>query len=247
MTAHADINRSGERRPQPVLDLPAGLRLSGTSAPDQIVGVLRQMIFEGRIAPGTPLREAALASTFDVSRNTLREAIRSLVHEGLARHERNRGAVVVSLGDSDARDLYAARQVLEPTAVAALDAASQESIDAVQRAFDGLERALSGGAWSAIIDADIAFHRSIVGLHGSERLVRCFAVIESELAYFLSLIRLGEHEHERPQDLLDEHATILHAVLARDSDEARARVIAHLTYYEQRARSLPEARAPQRG
>ena len=196
------------------------------------------MIFDGRVAPGTPLREAQLAERFGVSRHTLREAIRGLVHEGLARHERNRGAVVVQLDDGDAHDLYTVRHVLEPTAVSALPRAPDSAFDAVRRSFDDLEQAVGSTVWSQVVIADIAFHRSIVGLYESPRLLRCFAAIESELAYFLSLIRMREHESERPRALLDEHGEILEAILARDGDAARARIVRHLTYYERRARSL---------
>jgi DNA-binding GntR family transcriptional regulator len=211
---------------------------AGSSAPDQVVGALRRQILEGRIAPDSPLREAALADSFGVSRNTIRAAIRDLVHEGLARHERNRGAIVVRLTDEDAHDLYAARRLLEVSAADRLPVALERHIDAVTAAYDDLARVVTGGRWDEIVVADAAFHRSIVGLHGSARLLRMFTAMESELAYFMSLIRLREHEEERPEQILAEHRALLEPITGREPRPARAAIAAHLAYYEERASLL---------
>jgi DNA-binding GntR family transcriptional regulator len=93
--------------------LPDDLRLSSASASDQVVASLRRLIVEGAVPPGARLRETQLATGFEVSRQTVREAIRELVHDGLARHDRHRGAVVVDLGPDDVTDIYVVRQTLE--------------------------------------------------------------------------------------------------------------------------------------
>lgn len=210
----------------------------GSSASDQVVVRLRREILEGRIAPDAPLREVALAASFGVSRNTIRAAIHTLAHEGLARHERNRGAVVVRLTEQDAHDLYAARRVLEVSAADRLPVALDRQIDGVAAGYHDLEHAVTNGQWTDVVMADVGFHRSIVGLHGSRRLVRMFASMESELAYFMSLIRLREQEEERPEHILAEHRALYEAVRAREVRAARAAIAAHLAYYEERASRL---------
>lgn len=215
-----------------------GVPVAGSSASDQVVDRLRRQILEGRIAPGTPLREVALAGAFGVSRNTIRAAIHTLAHEGLARHERNRGAVVVRLTEDDAHDLYAARRLLEVSAADRLPSALEKHIDGVAAAYAELEHAVTSGQWTDVVIADVGFHRSIVGLHGSPRLMRMFASMESELAYFMSLIRLREQEEERPEHILAEHRAVYETVRAREVRAARAAIAAHLAYYEERASSL---------
>ena len=67
-------------------------------AAEQVAAALREAILSGRMLPGTPLREVAIATELGVSRNTVREAARVLGSEGLIRHEMNRGAMVADIG-----------------------------------------------------------------------------------------------------------------------------------------------------
>ena len=82
----------------------------------QIYESLREAIIEGRIAPGTRLREQALADEFDVSRVPLREAIPQLEAEGFVRTLPRRGTVVTHLTMRDIHDLFDIRESLEALA-----------------------------------------------------------------------------------------------------------------------------------
>jgi DNA-binding GntR family transcriptional regulator len=68
----------------PALDalagLPAAHARSGTS--EQAADAIREHITDGRLRPGTQLREEAAAAALGVSRNTVREAFRALSREG---------------------------------------------------------------------------------------------------------------------------------------------------------------------
>ncbi len=60
------------------------------------------MLVEGQISPGAKLNERELCELLGVSRTPLREAIKLLAAEGLARPcSPNRGAVAVKLGETD--------------------------------------------------------------------------------------------------------------------------------------------------
>ncbi|MCV0440935.1 MAG: GntR family transcriptional regulator [Hydrogenophaga sp.] len=74
---------------------------------------LRSAILGGRIAPGTPLVETALAAQFDVSRGPLREAMRQLIEEGLIVSIPYTGTHVISLSVEDVREIYSMRVTLE--------------------------------------------------------------------------------------------------------------------------------------
>ena len=71
------------------------------------------MILDGRLVPGTHLRETQVARSLGVSRNTLREALRSLAEHGLVTHHPHRGVVVTDLTVDDVADLFRLRLVLE--------------------------------------------------------------------------------------------------------------------------------------
>src|SRR5215469_17823268 len=99
-----------------------GASIQRQSTTEQAAAALRDVILSGRIPPGTPLREAALATELGVSRNTVREAARLLGGEGLVRHQMNRGIVVAEITAADVRDIYAARAAVETAGAQALAA-----------------------------------------------------------------------------------------------------------------------------
>ena len=53
------------------------------SKSDMVTDVLRELITDRQLPPGTPLRQRDLAEQFDVSYTPVREALRRLESEGL--------------------------------------------------------------------------------------------------------------------------------------------------------------------
>src|SRR5699024_3920560 len=92
----------------------AGAAESDATAGRADVGArIRNDIIQGRIAPGTKLREVALAERYAVSRIPIREALRSLEAEGLVESRKYSGSVVAPSPVDDAEDLFEIRTVLE--------------------------------------------------------------------------------------------------------------------------------------
>jgi DNA-binding GntR family transcriptional regulator len=222
--------------------LPPDLRLSNTRTHEQLAVALRQLVLNGSLPPGSPLREVALAETFGVSRNTVREAIQALGHEGLVRQSRHRSATVATLTHVDAEDLYRVRRLLESSAMDHVARLTAEQSAAVNRAFEQLAKVARRGEWGEVIEGDLAFHRSLVAIHDSPRLLRAFDAVKSESAYCLNLLRLYEHEDEEPDRVIAEHGVIRDAVLAGDGDTARELLAEHLGHYEERATDILRGR-----
>ena len=80
---------------------------------EQVAQRLRQMLVEGRIAPGAKLNERELAELLSVSRTPLREAIKMLAAEGLVELLPNRGAIAVSLTEADVLNTFEVMAGLE--------------------------------------------------------------------------------------------------------------------------------------
>lgn len=78
---------------------------------------LRSAILDGRLPPGTAIRQQELASLFGVSRMPVREALRQLEAQALLRVVMHKGAVVAPLIGEDAVDTYALRILLESEAL----------------------------------------------------------------------------------------------------------------------------------
>jgi DNA-binding GntR family transcriptional regulator len=86
---------------------------STSTLPFALAERLREMIIEGRLAPGARLNERVLCERLGVSRTPLREAFRVLAAEGLIELQPNRSAQVVALSEGDVRESFEVMGALE--------------------------------------------------------------------------------------------------------------------------------------
>ncbi|WP_280396032.1 GntR family transcriptional regulator, partial [Nocardia brasiliensis] len=113
-------------RPDPVytaLSEHKGL-LIRSSRSSQTADIVRASILDGSLRPGSRLSEPDICAALGVSRNTLREAFRSLIEERLVTHELNRGAFVRVPTSDDVAEHYQCRRLVECAAVRGLDRAA---------------------------------------------------------------------------------------------------------------------------
>lgn len=209
---------------------------SGTSAPrlhrsstiDEVASLLRADIVSGELAPGTQLREVALAESIGVSRPSLREALQVLRQEGLVRHEPHRGTFVTTIGPEEIVDIYQVRRVLEGSAARACRKAGAAEIAAVGEAFTALAE-VTGGDNFDVIGADLRFHQSIVALLGSPRLDAVFDSVVTALRPCLVLLsREASGTTIMRPDSLAEHEAMAAAIAARKGRDAERLVTAHI-------------------
>jgi DNA-binding GntR family transcriptional regulator len=73
--------------------------------PDELAGLLRDMIIRGELRPGSRINTPGLCSRFGVSRTPLREALKTLATEGLLELMPNRSAVVLRVTDDVINEL----------------------------------------------------------------------------------------------------------------------------------------------
>lgn len=142
-----------------------------------VVASLRQLIIEGRFAPGERLAEIPVAERLGVSRTPVRLAFRTLEQEGLLQKVGKRGLVVRAFSEADVFCAIEVRGALEGLAARRL--AEQGLPDAVraelQACVDEGERLLAGGIlteeaigpWGRLNER---FHSAIV-LAGGGRVV----------------------------------------------------------------------------
>jgi DNA-binding GntR family transcriptional regulator len=207
----------------PLTGLGAAIRRESTT--EQAAAVLREAILSGRIPPGTPLREAALAAELGVSRNTIREAARLLGADGLVRHYMNRGIVVSEITSGDVSDIYAARAAIEAAGTDVLTAHRDPAIyRTLEDLVDQIEDAFARGDTDGVLEGDRLFHATLVAAAGSPRLSRFHAQLQQEQRLALSL---AEHSSRQLGRTGDDHRTLLEA-LHSTPVQARAQLSAHL-------------------
>ena len=98
-------------------ELVAATRPPFRTASAYVTSTLRQAILDNVLESGRMLRQEELASSFNVSRMPIREALRVLEAEGLVEFEPHRGAVVATLAEEDIAAVYDIRCALETLAL----------------------------------------------------------------------------------------------------------------------------------
>ncbi len=86
------------------------------SKSDMVADVLRELITDRQLSPGTPLRQRHLAEQFDVSYTPVREALRRLESEGLVVTNVHRGATVAHTESEELGENYRILAALEALA-----------------------------------------------------------------------------------------------------------------------------------
>ncbi|TDQ45964.1 GntR family transcriptional regulator [Actinorugispora endophytica] len=211
-----------------------------SSTAERVADMLRELVIDGALAPGTRLSEQKISEKFKVSRNTLREAFRLLGHERLLVHEFNRGVFVAKPGLDDVVDLYRARRPLELAAVRGAASAPAGAVGAVRAAVEEGEAAEARGDWWGIGTANMHFHQAIGELAGSTRVAEVMRQLLAEM-------RLAFHVMAAPREFhapyLDENRAIYERLADGRFEEAAERLAA---YFDRAEDQLVRAFAPSR-
>lgn len=198
--------------------------LQRVSTVDELVQTVTTQVLDGRLPPGTRLREAEFASRYDVSRNTLREALHRLVHDGLLVHRPHRGVAVACPDPEDVREIFRIRRTLEVAGCQAIDEAGIREIRGLARQ---MESAADSRGWSRLVDLDLAFHARLVSAIGSGRLDDFFGSILRELRLSFVLIDSGAGDVTGPSHVPD-HAALAGDLAGGRRNRATERLLAHL-------------------
>jgi GntR family transcriptional regulator of vanillate catabolism len=179
-----------------------------------IVDQLRRLILEGKLAPGTVLRQEHLARQLSVSRTPLREALGTLEQEGFITIAASGAASVIALDDRDAREIMDVREMVD--GLAARIAATRglpADIDRELAALATEMRAMAPRDKHRYLVANADFHAKIVEATGHNRLQTFIPLVRmsSEVVY----MRMQGQER-RLSVSASEHTRILDAIRSGD-------------------------------
>ena len=186
-------------------------------------------IVEHRLPPGTKLGEERLAAVFGVSRTQIRQVLKRLAHNSIVTVQANRGAVVSSPTVEEAREVFAARRLIEPDLIRkATLAATLADIKRLRRHV-GLESAARvTNDKRAIIRLTGEFHQLIAELAGNRFLARTLRELETLTCLVIILYDAPNNPACPP----NEHGALVDAIEARDAGRAAALMQEHLRHVE---------------
>jgi GntR family transcriptional repressor for pyruvate dehydrogenase complex len=211
---------------------------------EDIVQQFHALVRDGALREGDRLpSEREMAEQFNVSRSSVREAIRSLELQGLVISRPGAGtfintesldsvmallAATLSTDVARLRDVFEMRHLLEPS-IAALAAqrATPEEVGRMREALEEQVRQIARGQTG--VEADTAFHFALASATHNSALIKVVSAVEDILqrsrGQFLQ-------ETGRSQRSLASHRQILQMVEAGDAAGAQRAMEHHLTAVE---------------
>jgi DNA-binding GntR family transcriptional regulator len=193
---------------------------------EQVANRLRQMLVEGRIAPGAKLNERELAQTLHVSRTPLREAIKMLAAEGLVELLPNRGAIAVSLDEEDVLHTFELMAALEALSgeLAAQRITDRELAEIKAMHFEMLA-SYTRGDLSTYYQINAKIHSAINAAAKNPVLAATYAQVNARLQ---ALRFRSNQDGAKWKRAVKEHERMVDALTARDGAAMRDVLIAHL-------------------
>jgi GntR family transcriptional regulator, rspAB operon transcriptional repressor len=199
------------------------LVITGLDAADrpQIKDLVYQRLVEAVVShelpPGTHLKERDLEVSLGVSKTPIREALVRMEKERLVDISPYRGAVVRTLTKADLREVYDLRELLEGfCARRAAMVFTEEQEQKLRRNLRASREAVAADSDTVpalLEEFDHILHEAAAGHRVGALLI--------DLEFQLQLFgRLASEAPGRPESSIEEHASILHAIVTRDPDGA---------------------------
>lgn len=198
-----------------------------TKLRDQVLEVLRFRLVSGEFEPDAIYSAVALAKELGVSPSPVREAMLTLVNQGLMEAVRNRGFRVAPVSERECKEIHQLRLLLEVPSMASL--AGSTALKARALEFKGVVAELVACAertdFVGYLQADRKFHLGILGLLENERLVQIVGNLREQTRHhgLRQLAARGELVTSAR-----EHADILEAMLKGDSTLTAELMTCHL-------------------
>lgn len=192
----------------------------------QVVRALRQAIIAGEFLPGQRLVEADLCEALEISRPSLREALRHLESERLVQFIPNRGCFVAELAWEDAEQIYQTRLLLEPeVASLASSRADEEGIQALGEALRQFHEAMSRSDKLLEVLASTRFYQVIADIAGNVVIKDILDGLNARI----SVLRARSMSHpDRSKHSFREMTAIYEAVASHDAMAARDAARVHI-------------------
>ncbi|MEU6664143.1 FadR/GntR family transcriptional regulator [Streptomyces sp. NPDC046821] len=198
---------------------------------EQVINELRAQISSGEWPVGSRIpTEPELVEQLGVARNTVREAVRALAHNGLLDIRQGSGTYVVAtselagvmqrrFADADPRHIAELRSTLESSAASL---AAQRRTERDLKQLDALmvrrEEAWESGDAEAFVTADSTFHLAVVAASHNDVMTAMYADLGEVLR---EALRDDVGERLSPENHMD-HTVLLDAIRSGDAEVAAA-------------------------
>ncbi len=207
------------------------LRIQRQPLVDQVIEQLQQRIAQGEFEVGAKLpSEPELTDLLGVSRSTLREAVRVLVHIGLLEVRQGDGTYVRArsaiseplerrLQRAAILEVYEVRRILElEIARLAAQRRDKNDLDQMRKSLQQRKSALDIGDEEAFLNADLAFHQAVAIASKNSVLIELYQTFSTVVRDALAKLVTDAEIHRADQTML--HEQLLDAITIGDAEAA---------------------------
>ncbi|WP_053227728.1 GntR family transcriptional regulator [Solirubrobacter soli] len=195
--------------------------------PTQVADHVRELILDGKLAPGERIIEIDLAAELGVSRHTLRSALQTLTSEGLLEQSQFKSTHVTRPTARSVYETYTLRNALEAMACRlAAERAPHQGMPAVDEAISRMRAAAKAGDIEAMKAADFDFHVAVVELADHGQLRDHFHKLHAQTRLYLNLTSSFHYELDVIAQI---HIDLADAIRAGDTEYAEKLGGAHNT------------------
>ena len=199
-----------------------------------ILDELRTAILDGDVPPGSPIPVDGVAAAFGVSRIPVREALMTLIGEGLVDHRPNAGYRVAMMTFREFSEFYLVREALETAALkASVALAGPDDDERARAAHHALDAAVEAGDARAHHRESRRFHLALISPCRMRRLLHMLDAAWNMTEPLQPMSHLDSADRQR---LHEDHADMLTAFVDRD----RTRLIDVFAEHHHRLQSFIE-------
>ena len=215
-------------------------RLAGNpvgSPQSVILDELRRAILDGEVPPGSPIPVDQVATAFGVSRIPVREALMTLIGEGLVDHRPNGGYRVAMMTAQEFSEFYLVREALETAALkAAVELAGPDDDEQARAAHRDLDAAVKAHDARAHHRESRRFHLALIRPCRMRRLLH---MLDSAWNMTEPLQPMSHLDNSGRESLHHDHAAMLDALIDRDAGTLITVFTAHHQRLQSFVRTLP--------
>jgi DNA-binding GntR family transcriptional regulator len=202
------------------------LRILRQSLHDQVTTRLRDLVVEGKLAPGERLNERILCDRLAVSRTPLREAMKVLAAEGLLELLPNRGAIVARLSLAELEQTVEVMTALERLAgTLAPTRLGAEGLSEIKACHFEMLAHHARGNLPEYFRCNQAIHFAIMAATANPVLERQYAQLNGRIRRYRYMANLSPARWEQS---VAEHEAILKHLVARDGERLSQILMQHL-------------------
>lgn len=223
----------------------ATARASASPLRRRIEDAVRQSIISGQFAPGDRLRERELLEMLNVSRTSLREALRQIEAEGLVVIEPNRGPVVTTVTYEEIEEIYEVRSVLEAQACSGFaERGSSTQIKRIREIFELMTVAGQADNVKKTLELKSELYNIILEGCGNRLIGQLLSQLHNRA---MMLRRTSLSEPGRLQEMLHELSTLIDALAAHDAKAAWSISVHHINQARRAALKVMRQKEMERG